>query len=110
MLLPIKCQWIEKNKFLVNPDGQVLPCCYLANNLWMGDTMGDSDMYEQFRLKPMREQSVMAEYEKHKADLNIKNKSIKDILTHEWFEKTLPESWEGDNCLRQCRTWCSHEE
>ena len=30
----IKCKWLETNRILVNPDGQVLPCCYLANVNW----------------------------------------------------------------------------
>ena len=27
----IECIWGKDNRFLVNPDGQVWPCCYLGN-------------------------------------------------------------------------------
>ena len=27
----IICQWEKVDKVLINPDGQVFPCCYLSN-------------------------------------------------------------------------------
>ena len=27
----IQCEWLKDNRVLVNPDGQVWPCCYLGN-------------------------------------------------------------------------------
>ena len=27
----VTCKWLTMSKCLINPDGQVLPCCYLAN-------------------------------------------------------------------------------
>lgn len=73
----------------------------------MGDVMGFEKMKETYKLSPMQKQEVMAEYDKHRDDLNINNKPINEVLTHEWFTKTLPESWEKDNCLRQCKRWCT---
>jgi len=41
--LNIKCEWMETKRLLINPDGQVLPCCYLANVVYMYDTMNKID-------------------------------------------------------------------
>ena len=34
MSIDIKCEWLSQDKILVNPDGQVFPCCYLANKYY----------------------------------------------------------------------------
>lgn len=37
--LNVKCEWMETKRLLINPDGQVLPCCYFANVVYMYDKM-----------------------------------------------------------------------
>lgn len=37
--LNIECQWMKSKRLLINPDGQVLPCCYFANVIYMYDKM-----------------------------------------------------------------------
>lgn len=37
----IRCEWMESKRVLINPDGQVLPCCFLANVVYMYGKMGD---------------------------------------------------------------------
>lgn len=44
--LNIKCEWMETKRLLINPDGQVLPCCYLANVVYMYDLMNKIDAPE----------------------------------------------------------------
>jgi hypothetical protein len=48
----------------------------------------------------------MQEYWAHEEELNINNRSLEEILNHEWFTKTLPESWKGNNPHRICVLMC----
>ena len=68
-----------------------------------------------------QQQEVLAEYDENMEELNIFNNSIDKILTHKWFTKTLPESWNNpdlglnmsrDNpkLLRQCAKHCGVKE
>jgi hypothetical protein len=92
----IKCKWLEDNRILVNPDGQVLPCCYLANNNWVQKQKGIT-----------KEGVVMQEYNDNKEKYNIHTNNMKDIIDGEWFSKTLPDSWEDDTkTITQCKLWC----
>ena len=92
----IKCKWLEDNRILVNPDGQVLPCCYLANKDW------------QLKQKDRtNNEVVMQEYNDNKEKYNIHTNDMKDIINGEWFSKTLPDSWEDDTkTISQCKLWC----
>lgn len=103
----IVCRWMEKNKFLVNPDGQVWPCCYLANTGYHHDLTG---MRTEKKVVEAKVDDivhpVMDEYFIHRDELNINKQPLEKILTHEWFTKTLPDSWKGDWPHRQCRLMC----
>lgn len=104
----IICRWMEENKFLVNPDQQVWPCCYLANQGYKFRQTGqykDKDILE--RKVDDIASPVMQEYYKHEDELNLKNNSLEEILNHEWYTKTLPESWDSDNPQRVCVIMCS---
>ena len=108
----IKCQWMQDKKILVNPDGQVFPCCYLSNpayelkqkNLHRNEDIiaeGSDDIAH----------TIMQDYFDHEDELNILKSELTDIINHEWFEKTLPASWENvDTAHRCCREICSVEE
>lgn len=95
----IDCIWKNDNKILVNPDGQVWPCCYLANITFEKEVRGVN-----------QDQEVIREYMDNKDDFNIFKKSVVDILQHEWYQKTLPESWENGKALRQCINHCGIKE
>lgn len=97
--IKVKCQWMENNRILVNPDGGVLPCCYLGNNEYR-------TQFEDWRVG-----HLMNEYKKNAHDLNIKNKPLEEIVEHEWFTKTLPESWKNaENVAEQCIRFCLFDE
>ena len=104
----IVCRWMEEDKFLVNPDKQVWPCCYLANQGYKWRVTGkynDPDILH--RGVDDITNPVMQEYYKNEKELNLMNNSLEDILNHDWFKKTLPESWDTDNPHRFCMVMCS---
>lgn len=96
----IECEWLETNRALVNPDGQVWPCCFLANQQYK--------FAQKNEYLPSEDHPALVEYNKLKDELNIHNDTLTNILKHEWFEKTLPESWKDPaNAIRQCEKFCS---
>lgn len=107
----IICRWMNnKNgqKFLVNPDKQVWPCCYLANQGYKFKVTGkynDPDIIAKGSGDITH--PVMQSYYENDKELNLSNNSLEEILNHEWFTKTLPESWEGDEPHRLCVVMCS---
>ncbi len=96
----IACEWGLNNKIVVNPDGQVLPCCYFCNPHFYNKN--SPDMKSTFINNP-----VMIEYEKHKKELNVFTASLLGIMKHKWYTETLSNSWEGNNMVPQCKTYCS---
>ena len=96
----ITCKWLKGEKILVNPDGQVLPCCYLANPLYLNLTNP--------KLAPGWDNTeVLKKYKDNLSDYNLNNKNIEDILSSDWFNIDLPESWKSYDTLPQpCKTFC----
>jgi len=93
----ISCKWLKMRMVLVNPDGQVLPCCYIANN------------YYQFGAQVFNGQTML-DYKKEEKDNNIFHKPLEDILAESnWFNDTLPESWDSKEPVRQCVRYCSNK-
>ena len=86
----VVCEWMENNRTIINPDGQVIPCCYFANILYA---------YDKFDVPS--DNTITAQIgDKHKNPLI-------DILNEDWFTKTLPESWDdSDRLTKQCRLNC----
>jgi len=120
----IRCEWLSKNKGLVNIDGQVYPCCWLANSFTLRSIFGnnvkedypDEMVYGGRNWKKSEETELdkkihlADEYFKHKDELNLHNNSLEDIFNHDWFIKTLPESWHNEeNTHRLCSKYCSVE-
>jgi hypothetical protein len=97
------------NRIVVNPDGQVWPCCYLCNNAYYAkqlESQGKSEM--DWWLKDSAN-SIMHKYFENKEELNLTQKSMEQILNHEWYQKTLPESWEKEETrLQECRDFCEY--
>jgi hypothetical protein len=117
----IKCEWMQTKRVLVNPDGQVLPCCFFANVIYMYDRMGapeewtPKDEYgisDQLMDVPRvahetSQETILMDYYKNREEYNIFDNDLEDILNSDWFKKTLPESWEDESKLaRQCKTYC----
>ena len=48
----------------------------------------------------------MQKYWEWEDELNIHKHSLAEILSHEWFTKTLPDSWKGNNPHRVCVMMC----
>lgn len=92
----IQCRWaLPRNEVVVNPDGQVLPCCFHANQLggnWPNNKIISDPAYKY--------------YIENKNEFNVFKTSIIDIMNSEHFIKTLPESIKGDNpnpiCVKNC--------
>lgn len=104
----IECRWMKMNKFLVNPDKQVWPCCYLANQGYRARvTQENKDPKIIAKAVDDSVHPVLMSYYENEKELNLENNSIEEILNHEWYQKTLPESWDSDKPFRLCMVMCS---
>ena len=108
--LDIECQWMRVNRILINPDGQVLPCCYLANLIYERD-MQNTDKYKivgwDWDHYVKEKAPVWGAYYKNKKQYNVNHTPLEEILNNEWFTKTLPESWDSeDTALPECKRFC----
>tara|TARA_B110000196_G_C20911135_1_gene550589 strand:+ start:393 stop:788 length:396 start_codon:yes stop_codon:yes gene_type:complete len=120
------CKWLEEDEqMLVNPDGQVLPCCYLSQyfraedkpanlsgtldpNTWEWDPISDQLYHRDLVNAEKRAEYLYKEYEKRKDKLNIFTNDLEDILNDEWFTKILPESWESEDTIAgACKRICT---
>lgn len=121
------CKWIEDDEqMLVNPDGQVLPCCYLsnyyaANNIPLKSKeevydnvntnfrrIEDQLYYIDLVNYEVHNEYLYKEYNKRKDKLNIFTNDLEDILSNEWFTKILPESWEDPKKIAgPCKKICT---
>ena len=105
----IICRWGIRNRFVANPDGQVWPCCYFANSAFRDKIVnGDSPKFSTIPLDGHAQ--LMKKYDEHKDDLNLDNKTYKEILEHDWFQKWLPESWQSKSPSHKCIMMCSKKE
>lgn len=108
--LGIQCQWMAANRVLINPDGQVLPCCYLANLLYEKD-MQNTEKYKTVEWNwdhyVRKKAPVLDEYYKNKKQHNINHTPLEEILNSDWFTKILPESWDSEDlALPECKRFC----
>lgn len=109
MAKKINCKWQEDQRLLVNPDGQVMPCCYLANLYYQCSLFAKQQKEDQLfeGHKAQFNHFLLQAYFKNEEDLNIFNNDVEDILNHEWFTKILPESWEKEETQHiQCSRMC----
>ena len=82
---------------VVNPDGQVWPCCYLCNEIKGNPLARQENDHEVLKL-----------YHKEKHKYNLKNDTLKNILNKDWFTKDLPNSFKDaerapDECQHICK-------
>lgn len=98
------CKWKRKNRFLINPDGQVMPCCYLANAEYFRDVTGANPDIK-YPIGPRT--YIMERYAESKEDLNAFNKPLEEVLNHPWWNE-LEESWKNpEHTDRRCIRYCS---
>jgi hypothetical protein len=123
MTLNIECEWGKENTVVINPDGQVVPCCYYANNMFLYQNKPvdnpnyiklhpydeiEDQLYHLNRVSYNYGQDLLGrEYSKYKDELNIFNYSMQEILNHKWYTEILPKSWLSEKtctviCARNC--------
>lgn len=111
----IVCEWKQAGRALVNPDGQVWPCCYLCNGAYKKQQLDRIDVlditdWDMDGTHAMRQEYTMLQYWRKKEEYSVFNKPMSEVLKGEWFTKTLPESWENpDLTLQACEKNCSVE-
>ena len=98
-IMKIVCEWGVKNKVAINPDGQVLPCCFFCNPHYFSKNSPEVKSW-------FMEHPVMQEYQKHQEEYNVFSTSLINIINSKWFQKTLPNSWKTDNPIHQCQKFC----
>ena len=117
------CEWMQSRRAIVNPDGQVIPCCFIANVLYMVDktdtvdelTKQRNDVTDQIGHKDIIKRrflkdKVLINYYENRDKFNIFKRPLKDILADDWFNKDLPESWnDSDNVPTQCWWNCGKD-
>jgi len=117
----IKCEWLDRNELIINPDGQVIPCCFFANNMYVSSLFGFPQSYEPQHPFPREyslvdyprvaaettEDHILAQYIEHRDDLNVNNDTLENILDHKWFHD-LYDSWDDSDKLSPiCKRNCS---
>lgn len=121
----IHCYWWENGELQINPDGQVFPCCFLANPLYLTKVFGyperdsldrriDSDnvLFQLENAESLAENvhngyDINKSYIKYADELNLDNKSMSEIINHKWFKdlEKAREKWE--TAPQPCRTHCT---
>ena len=118
--LNIKCEWMDTERILINPDGQVLPCCFFANVIYMITKLNPDEMFPKKErgiedqimdrglvANETTKEPLFQEYLKDKEKYNIFHTPLEEIIESEWFTKSLPESWDDENrAARQCKKYC----
>lgn len=100
--LKINCRWAKPfNQIVVNPDGQVFPCCYHANSYYRFDQ--DPAYKSQVYDHPL----YATEYTTNKNQYNILHNLLSDILNTNFFKEMLQQSMLSDNPIPQCERHCS---
>lgn len=100
----ITCRWAEpRNEIVVNPDGQILPCCYHANSHY------SKRKFTFHKIYGLNTHTIYADiYNQNLEKYNIFHTPLSEILTSEWYTKILPQSIEGNNPIWQCEKQCSN--
>jgi hypothetical protein len=103
-MVEIICKWRTKDKFLINPDGQVFPCCYLGNTEYFTNvTNGGEGIKYPFGPKSY----IMQKYDDVRDELNAFKHPLEEVLEHPWWNE-LESSWSDDEKVeRRCVRYCS---
>jgi|TARA_R110002153_G_scaffold22484_5_gene73806 hypothetical protein len=106
----VDCEWLDQERILINPDGQVLPCCYIANFYFEASQRLDQGKADKFFSKHFADKmrhDVVQSYHNDRDKHNLFNNDMADIVNSEWYTKTLPESFKSEDtvhpiCQQQC--------
>lgn len=116
----VDCQWLKSNRIIINPDGQVIPCCFFANILYTSKQfnypktreLGNTDSLENEMVDnrlvsyQVTQDPILAEYIENESEMNLMNNSMSEILEHKWFHM-LYDSWnDSDKVSRICLKHC----
>ena len=99
----VECKVSHEKSLYISAEALVFPCCWTANQLypWYFKKRS-SQIWKLIDKLPEKENS-----------LNAKRRSIKDIIAGEFFQKLIPESWQGKDIntdkLRVCAKTCGKE-
>ncbi len=120
----IDCEWLRGKRIIVGPDGQVVPCCFFENPIYMAKQFGYPTEYKepkdangnypkeyQMVNYPLvaweaNQDSLIKKYIQAEDELNVFNHPIDQILRHQWFED-LYASWDDSSkvshiCVKHC--------
>ena len=93
------CPWANSNKIVINPDGQVLPCCYHANVHYKKIFTNEHTQLDNHEI-------YYNEYFKNLKDYNVFHTPLSEIINSNWYSKLLPESIESDKPIMTCIKRC----
>ena len=102
----INCKWENEKRVVINPDGQVLPCCYFANMIYFSTVNRAKEIELPAGHRQQMAHPVLSSYVDSAEQSNIFNNDMESILNNKWFTETLPESWETDNPPHLCALMC----
>lgn len=98
----IICRWAKpRNEIVVNPDGQVFPCCFHANGQYQ------NQFNEKYGKDTIGHPLYMEEYNKNLKKYNVHYTPLSEIMNSNFYKKTLLDSMKGDNPIRTCEKHCS---
>lgn len=87
----ITCKLVHENEIFIASDLSVWPCCFLWDTKFKGS------------------ENINSKLSEYGNDWNsLKNKSLNDVLAHEWFQKILEDSWDPahnkhiSRCIKTC--------
>jgi len=125
----VYCYWYERGELQINPDGQVFPCCFIANSMYLAKTFGypkrgdlkrrtdpDRVMFELEEPEGVAESLLEGdwchtEYVESEHEMCLDNYSINEIVNHKWFKKMekARKKWETapEICRRNCTVNCN---
>ena len=126
MTKKIRCSFFEKNEVNINPDGQIYPCCFFANTLYIAKQFGYPNAgdiplrnteptsiqnglqnSESIAIGVVDRNPIYKEYVENEADYNLDNKSITEILNSDWYNdlEKARKTWETAPAI--CKNWCT---
>ena len=121
----ISCYWFEKSEVQINPDGQVFPCCFIANTTYLSKSHGypergslepredpegvlyQLEHHEGIAMNIPTKERINIDYIKYEDELNLKNNSIHDILNHKWFKDIEKDRESWDTAPMICKDHCT---
>ena len=102
----INCKWMNEQRVVINPDGQVLPCCYFANMVYYSTVNREMGNKIPAGHRKQMDHYVLSSYVDSADKYNLFETDMETILNGKWFTDTLPSSWKTDDPHHQCALMC----